>query len=77
MSGVAYRDNMGITETVIIDTDNQKIPDVKGMGARDAVFLLESAGIKVEVNGKGKVRKQSLPAGSKAVRGSKCIIDLG
>lgn len=74
---IAYRDNMGITETVIIETDNQKIPDVKGMGARDAVFLLESAGIKVEVNGKGKVRKQSLPAGSKAVRGSKCIIDLG
>jgi cell division protein FtsI (penicillin-binding protein 3) len=74
---IACRDNNGIAETVNIETGEEIIPDVRGMGARDAVFLLESAGIKVQMNGKGKVKKQSLPAGSKAVRGSKCIIELG
>lgn len=54
-----------------------KIPDVTGMGARDAVFLLESAGIKVKINGKGKVKRQSLPPGSRITAGSQCVIELG
>jgi len=54
-----------------------KIPDVTGMGARDAVYLLESAGLKVQVLGKGQVKRQSLPAGSKVNKGSNCIIELG
>lgn len=46
------------------------IPDVKGMGARDAVFLLEEKGLKVSVSGKGKVVGQTLPPGSRAVKGA-------
>ncbi|MFN0202578.1 MAG: penicillin-binding protein [Bacteroidia bacterium] len=41
------------------------IPDVTGMSARDAVNLLEEMGIKVSVEGVGKVRRQSLLAGTK------------
>jgi len=37
------------------------IPNVKGMGARDAVFILENYGLKVEVEGFGKVVSQSIP----------------
>lgn len=53
------------------------IPDVSGMGARDAVFILESAGLRVQVKGRGMVKRQSIPAGSKVKRGSSCIIELG
>jgi cell division protein FtsI (penicillin-binding protein 3) len=47
------------------------------MGARDAVFLLESAGIKVKISGKGKVKRQSLAPGSRITAGSQCVIELG
>lgn len=60
-----------------IEASEEKMPDLRGMGARDAIYLLESSGIKVQFNGKGKVKKQSIPAGSKLVKGSKCIIELG
>jgi cell division protein FtsI (penicillin-binding protein 3) len=42
------------------------IPDVVGMGARDAVYLLESAGLRVKLTGIGKVVRQSIPGGSRA-----------
>ncbi|HPG33554.1 MAG: transpeptidase family protein [Lentimicrobiaceae bacterium] len=54
-----------------------KTPDVTGMGARDATYLLESAGLKVQIRGKGQVKRQSVPAGTKARKGSNCIIELG
>ncbi len=57
---------------------NQKgmIPDVKGMGAKDAIFILENLGLKVKLNGSGKVVSQSLNAGEKAVRGSYISLQL-
>lgn len=57
-------------------TADLQTPDVIGMGARDAVYLLESAGLKVQLKGKGQVRKQSVPAGSKVKKGSSCILEL-
>ncbi len=42
------------------------VPDVRGLGARDAVYLLESAGLKVVLRGAGKVKHQSIPAGTPA-----------
>lgn len=53
------------------------VPDVLGMGARDAVFALEQAGLKVKLSGAGKVKKQSIHAGSRAARGSVVSIELG
>lgn len=44
------------------------IPNVMGMGARDASYLLESVGLQVEFYGAGKVLRQSIPAGTKAAR---------
>jgi cell division protein FtsI (penicillin-binding protein 3) len=52
------------------------VPDVTGMGARDAVYLLESRGVKVKIVGRGKVTKQSLAPGTKIRKGSTCIITL-
>jgi cell division protein FtsI (penicillin-binding protein 3) len=51
-------------------------PDVVGMGARDAVFMLENRGLRVKVHGRGKVKKQSYPAGKQIVEGSECVLIL-
>ena len=53
-----------------------KVPDVTGYDLRSAVKLLESRGLNVAVEGAGRVMKQSIPAGSKAIRGQKILITL-
>ena len=53
------------------------VPDVRGMSASDALFLLENAGLKVIINGVGKVEKQSLKAGTKYRAGQTIYIALG
>ena len=52
------------------------IPDVTGMSVKDAVFLLEELGLKVTVNGKGTVVKQSLEPGRFIPKGSIITLDL-
>ncbi|ATL47282.1 peptidoglycan glycosyltransferase [Chitinophaga caeni] len=49
------------------------VPNVKGMGLKDALFLLENAGLKVQVKGSGKVVNQSL-AGGTAIADNKTIV---
>jgi len=46
--------------------DNITVPDVRGMGLRDAIFLLENNGLRVQTAGIGKVTKQSIKPGTKA-----------
>jgi len=43
-----------------------EVPDVIGMGARDAVYVLENLGLLVELEGRGQVKKQSIKPGAKA-----------
>ena len=59
-----------------VETKKGKVPDVTGMGAKDAVFMLESRGLKVKLQGRGKVKSQSCPAGSDIARGSTCVLVL-
>ena len=53
-----------------------KVPSVIGMGARDAVYLLESRGIKTRLSGRGKVVKQSLQPGTNRIKGAVCQLIL-
>lgn len=53
------------------------VPDVRGMGATDAVFVLENAGLKVRIKGFGKVKNQSLSPGSGFNRGDYVYLTLG
>jgi cell division protein FtsI (penicillin-binding protein 3) len=55
----------------------QTMPSVKGMGARDAIFLLESQGLKVQVSGVGKVVYQSVAPGAATYKGAQVQIRLG
>ena len=41
------------------------MPNVKGMVAMDALYLLENMGLEVDLKGRGRVIKQSLKAGAK------------
>lgn len=43
-------------------------PNVIGMTAKDAVFLLERAGYRVKLNGYGVVKAQSIPAGTNSIK---------
>ncbi len=42
-----------------------EVPDVKGMGLRDALYVLENLGLNVKTQGFGKVKKQSIRPGTK------------
>lgn len=53
------------------------VPNVRGMGATDAVYLLENGGMRVSVRGRGKVKSQSIRAGTKIRRGQSIILTLG
>jgi cell division protein FtsI (penicillin-binding protein 3) len=55
---------------------NAHVPDVRGMGARDAVFMLESRGVRVRIEGRGKVTEQSLPPGHFIKKGETCLLKL-
>ncbi len=52
------------------------VPNIIGMGARDAVFMMESRGIKTQISGRGKVTKQTLVAGTPIKKGASCTITL-
>ena len=52
------------------------MPSVIGMGAKDAVYLLESKGLKVALSGMGKVQSQSIPQGTRIVKGQTVTIQL-
>lgn len=53
-----------------------RIPDVRGLGLKDAIFILENVGLSVKVYGRGKVRKQSLPVGQGFSKGERIVIEL-
>ena len=59
-NGVAYQENTPVKGIM---------PNVAGMGLKDAMFLIGNAGLKARVKGSGKVVGQSILAGSKIGRG--------
>jgi len=59
-NGVAYEENTPVKGVM---------PNVNGMGLKDAMFLLGNVGLKARVKGSGKVISQSIQAGSKIGKG--------
>ena len=52
------------------------VPDVTGMGAKDAVYLIEKHGYRAILIGFGKVEKQSIMPGVKAEKGTSIVLTL-
>jgi cell division protein FtsI (penicillin-binding protein 3) len=59
-----------------LNTSNQLVPNVVGMGLKDAIYILENRGLKVMVEGYGTIRSQSLSPGSTIYRGTTIYIKL-
>ncbi len=55
--------------------DRKVVPDVRGEGLRDALYILENMGFKVQTEGYGKVVKQSVAPGT-AIKGKEIKIYL-
>lgn len=49
------------------------VPDVRGMGAKDAVYLMQQCNLEVEINGYGIVKSQSISGGTR-IKGKRKII---
>lgn len=60
----------------IMRTVKQAVPNVKGMGLKDALYLLENMNLKVVARGAGKVSQQSLTAGTNIANGQTIYLDL-
>jgi cell division protein FtsI (penicillin-binding protein 3) len=56
---------------------NGIVPDVTGMGMRDAYYILENAGLRVNSTGKGKVVRQNPSPGTRFNKGQVTMIELG
>jgi cell division protein FtsI (penicillin-binding protein 3) len=52
------------------------IPNVVGMGLKDAVYMVENKGLKVTITGRGRVISQSLPAGATFKKGQALTLFL-
>lgn len=56
--------------------NHKMVPNVKEMGAKDALYLLESAGLRVVIKGRGKVVDQSLLPGTPVKKGDRIILEM-
>ena len=73
--GVARMDTLYNVDVRTIE-DNNLMPNVVGMGLKDALYLLESRGLDVNFSGSGMVRWQSIPAGRKISAGDNVSLTL-
>lgn len=52
------------------------VPDVRGMGATDALYLLEKMGFRVSMTGVGTVKRQSLNRNTRYKKGDRIELTL-
>lgn len=71
----AHSDNSALSVTAR-DFKAGFVPDLKGMGLQDALFLAENAGLKPVVMGSGRVEEQSLKPGDKIKQGSPIVLKM-
>ena len=75
--GNAEASETGVVLTdVDFDPSQNKVPNVKGLGAKDAIYMLESCGLSVRISGRGKVRSQSIIPGSAVRKGQIIYLTL-
>lgn len=74
--GAAERKQQGVALAKTTGTPQRLMPDVRGLGARDAVYLIERRGVRTTINGRGAVHSQSLAPGTEIKRGMVCQLVL-
>ena len=73
--GVATMDTLLNVNVSTIEHENL-MPNVVGMGLKDALYILESRGLRVHFSGRGTVRTQSIAVGRKIAEGESVTITL-
>ena len=63
-------------QSVAVKVNRDQVPNVIGMGARDAVYAIEQTGMKVQLTGKGRVVSQSVTAGTAVQQGKMVYLEL-
>lgn len=66
-SGIAYKE---------VKMNKGLVPNVAGMGLKDALFVLGNSGLSPMVKGNGEVVSQSLAAGTPIYKGTRILIEL-
>jgi cell division protein FtsI (penicillin-binding protein 3) len=56
--------------------NRNQMPDLKGMGLKDALYILEQMDVKVSPSGIGKVKRQSIAAGTTLQKNQNLILEL-
>lgn len=74
-ANVTVDTNKGVVNQDIKSIDGL-VPDVNGMGLKDAMYVLGNSGLRPLVRGSGKVFKQSLAAGTRAGKGYPIVLEL-
>ena len=68
---------LNVAEAKLEDTLRKGlIPNLSGLSAKDALYLLENKGLNVKLEGYGLVKKQSISVGQKFTKGDKIILTL-
>jgi len=75
-SWVKTRENGDTVSIVPLEPDERLLPDVRGMSLRDALYLLENSGVRVEFTGRGRVRRQSPEHGTRINEGMRVTLLL-
>jgi cell division protein FtsI (penicillin-binding protein 3) len=70
---IRKEDHIGVND---LSFSRGLVPNVREMGLKDAVYLLETAGLVVEARGKGKVANQSIQAGLRVRRGDRIVLTM-
>jgi len=73
-ASVSAKDGKPVVKPVTVK--EKVMPNVRGMGLKDAIHLLENMGLKVAVKGKGKVIMQSVAPGTTLANGITVILEL-
>ncbi len=74
--GYASIDSLDQVAVEALELYADAMPDVRGMGLKDALYLLESRGLRVKVEGSGTVVWQSLPPKSRPTADREVTIRL-
>ena len=70
------KNHAGLKTPSQVSQKENMMPDVRGMGLKDVLYLLENKGLVAMVSGKGKVVNQSIAAGTNFKKGQKIILML-
>ncbi|MDR2562672.1 MAG: PASTA domain-containing protein [Prevotellaceae bacterium] len=76
MTWVIAKDTAGMVKISTLKINSRTMPTVEGMGLRDAVYLLETMGMKVAIKGAGVVNRQSPAPGTPVKKGGRAVLEL-